>query len=216
MNAVTVRLMKKKASQFSLFDGLSVEQVERLLQLSLIVAFNENEIVLDGSKKTLDVFMILSGKCMLVYTCSNASISPRILSANNIFGLEVLFNSSALTNKVKAITELICLKINVHDLKTDQDLLDRITPNLMRCMMRRFSDAEDRTSVIRETIQKIDEVVEDRVEPKIIIDKLSKLTRLKLHSGRIVVVSSIDLRRMRRDHITAQQLNDEYFEPIAS
>jgi hypothetical protein len=51
MNAVTVRLMKKKASQFSLFDGLSVEQVERLLQLSLIVAFNENEIVLDGSKK---------------------------------------------------------------------------------------------------------------------------------------------------------------------
>jgi len=82
--------------------------------------------------------------------------------------------------------------------------------------MRRFSDAEDRTSVIRETIQKIDEVVEDRVEPKIIIDKLSKLTRLKLHSGRIVVVSSIDLRRMRRDYITAQQLNDEYFEPIAS
>jgi len=76
MNAVTVRLMKKKASQFSLFDGLSVEQVERLLELSLIVAFNENEIVLDGSKKTLDVFMILSGKCMLDYTCSNASISP--------------------------------------------------------------------------------------------------------------------------------------------
>jgi len=215
VNINTVRFMKKKASQFSLFDGLSEEQVDRLLQLSSIVNFNEKEVVLTASQKTDDVFLILGGKCTLNYACSHKRISPRELSCNDVFGLGVLFDSSILTNKVTAITELICLKMNVLDLKKDHSLMDAVTPNLMRSMMKSFSDAEDRNSEITETIQKIDEVIEDKVEPLIFKEKLSKLTRLRLHSGRVVVISSSDMRRIRREHISAQQLNDEHFAKVS-
>lgn len=215
MNITTVRFMKRKASQFSLFDGLSEEQVNRVLELSSIVQFDEEEVVLTASQKTDDIFLILNGKCSLEYTDSQKRITPRVLSSNDLFGFMVLFDASIHTNKVIAITELICLKMDVNTLKKDQNLMDSITPNLMRSMMKSFSDSEDRMSDLKDTVQKSDAVIEDRVKPQIINEKLSKLTRLRLHSGRIIVISAIDMRRMRRDHITAQQLNDEHFTKVS-
>jgi Holliday junction resolvasome RuvABC ATP-dependent DNA helicase subunit len=157
----------------------------------------------------------LNGKCSLEFTDSQKRITPRVLSSNDLFGFRVLFDVSIHTNKVIAITELICLKMDVNTLKKDQNLMDAITPNLMRSMMKSFIDSEDRMSDLKDTVQKSDAVIEDRVKPQIIKEKLSKLTRLRLHSGRVIVISAIDMRRMRRDHITAQQLNDEHFAKVS-
>jgi len=57
------------------------------------------------------------------------------------------------------------------------------------------------------------DVVEE-VEPSIVNDRNSKLTRLLLSTGKVVVVSKIDERRLRRNEVSLADLNAEHLSKL--
>ena len=84
-----------------------------------------------------------------------------------------------------------------------------LTPNLTRNLIRDLREADNKVSKLIEQYVE-PELIKDDVEPHLIIDRNSKLTRMMLSNGRIVVISKPDERRLRRQEVTTQQLNQEY------
>jgi signal-transduction protein with cAMP-binding, CBS, and nucleotidyltransferase domain len=69
MNRRTNTLLRQKASIIPMFDGIGDGILDRLFQISKIVKFNEEDVVLKAGKTVEDIYMILSGVCDLDYLC---------------------------------------------------------------------------------------------------------------------------------------------------
>jgi len=153
--------------------------------------------------------MILSGVCDLDYLCSENRIIKKELKATDVIGIEALFVPSLITNKVKAKTELVCIKTNVIELRADQEIINSLTPNMTRRLLGHLAESNNQVSKLVELTAVPEEDSEEEI-PHIILDKGSKLTRLMLSTGKVVVISKIDERRLRRQEVSPEQLNDEF------
>ena len=208
MNNRTSSLLRNKTSLIPLFDGIGDGILEKVFTFSKIVKFNEDDIVLKEGKRVDDIYVILSGTCVCDYLCTEGKILRKELRPTDLFGAEGLFLPGILTNKIRAVTELVLLKIEIAALRADQDIIHCLTPNMTRRFIGNLRDSDNHISKLSELIPE-PELLEE-VTPSIIIDKNSKLTRLQLSIGKIVVVSKIDERRLRRQEVTVNQLNDEH------
>ncbi len=213
MNKKTIEFLRRKAALIPAFDHISNGVFDRLLNISKLVKFHEDQLVVASGLKVEDIYIILSGLCEVQYPCAENRFIRKELSATDVLGAEALFLPSLQTNQTKAITELICVKISLADLRADQEIIHCLTPNLTRSLIRDLREADNKVSKLIEQYVE-PELTKDDVEPHIIIDRNSKLTRLMLSTGRIVVISKPDERRLRRQEVTTQQLNQEYLTKI--
>lgn len=213
MNRRTNTLLRQKASLIPMFDGIGDGILDRLFQISKIVKFNEEDVVLKAGKTVEDIYMILSGVCDMDYVCSENRVIKKELKATDVFGIEALFVPSLITNKVKAKTELVCIKTNVIELRADQEIINSLTPNMTRRLLVHLAESNNQVSKLVELTAHPEEDFEEEI-PHIIIDKASKLTRLMLSTGKVVVISKIDERRLRRQEVSPEQLNDEFLSKI--
>jgi len=212
MNNRVSMLLKNKASLIPIFDHLGEGVLTEVFGISTIVKFNEDETVLQGGAEVEDIYIILSGKCVKDYLCAENKILKKEMGPADLFGIEALFLSGLRTNKVKAITELICLKIKIKELRANQALINSLTPNITRGLIARLKETNDQVSKFIEQIPEPDEIEEGK--PSIIIDRNSMLTRILLSTGKVVVVSKIDERRLRRNQVSVEDLNAEYLSKI--
>ena len=84
---------------------------------------------------------------------------------------------------------------------------------MTRTLIHHLHESDNHLSKLTELYSE-QEVETNDIVPRILVNKLSKLTRLMMSSGKVVVVSKPDERRLRREQVTVQQLNDEYMAKI--
>jgi len=213
MNFKTIKFLRQKASLIPIFDGIGIGMLEELLQISIIVRFDEDQVVLEAGKKVEDIYIILSGQCIIEMACPEGRFVKKELASSDVFGVESLFVPSLLTNKVTSKTELVCVTINILALRSNQELINSLTPNMTRTLIHHLHESDNHLSKLTELYSE-QEVETNDIVPRILENKLSKLTRLMMSSGKVVVVSKPDERRLRREQVTVQQLNDEYMAKI--
>jgi|GEM_PF-3369418 CRP-like cAMP-binding protein len=209
MNKKTIEFLRRKATLIPAFDNISNAVFDRLLSISTLVKFHEEQIVVSSGGRVEDIYIILSGRCEVQHQCAENRMIRKELSATDVLGSEALFLPSLESDQIKAITELICVKISLANIRADQEIVHSLTPNLTRNLIRDLREADNKVSKLIEQYVE-PELIKDDVEPHLIIDRNSKLTRMMLSNGRIVVISKPDERRLRRQEVTTQQLNQEY------
>jgi len=80
---------------------------------------------------------------------------------------------------------------------------------MTRRLLGHLAESNNQVSKLVELTAVSEEDSEEEI-PHIILDKGSKLTRLMLSTGKVVVISKIDERRLRRQEVSPEQLNDEF------
>ena len=213
VNQKTVEVLQKKIALIPMFDNIGIGILERLLQVSQIVTFNENEIVVLPDKKVENIFIILSGRCEMEYLCKQNGVLRREMSARDVFGFKALYVPTLHTNKVKAITELVCIKVSIANIKADQEILNALTPNFTKYLIENYLSTQDELGRLLERYVK-PELPKEDIEPQIIKDRNSKITQIKLTTGQTVVLSTVDERRLRRQQVTVEELNREYLSKL--
>lgn len=113
-------LNKEDLLKFKIFEGLTIEEVEAVFDISREITYNSGEIILEESSygADADFFVILNGNVKVELQASQKQSGKKItkrlavLKHGDVFGEMGLLRSRRRSAQVSAYSDLLVLKVN--------------------------------------------------------------------------------------------------------
>jgi CRP-like cAMP-binding protein len=113
-------LNKEEMLNFKIFEGISIEELDALLDISEEISYNAGDVILEESSygTDSDFYVILKGNVKVELQASQINSEDKlikrltVLKGGDIFGEIGLLKSRRRTAKVSAYSDLTVLKIN--------------------------------------------------------------------------------------------------------
>jgi len=121
-------LKVEEIDKLEIFNGLSSEEIEKLISLSQEVSYNNKEVILEESSLSTDLFILLDGRVRIeiekayYYNDQKEKVEIVVLRKGDIFGEIAFLEGTRRSAYVSAIDKIRAMKI---DGKKLYELFDR-------------------------------------------------------------------------------------------
>ena len=111
-------LNTEEIAKFEIFNGLSTEEIEAIISLSQQVSYNNNEVILEESSPSTELFILIEGRVRVelekvhYYNDQKEKVEIVILRKGDIFGEIAFLEGTRRSAYVSAIDKIRAMKID--------------------------------------------------------------------------------------------------------
>lgn len=137
--------LEDKLRLFSIFEELSDEDLQTVLNKISIVRFERGETIIAHEARDTDVFLLLEGQALANrYSLAGREISYRRLPANSYVGELAVFDGQPRSVNIVALSEVVMGRISGAAFRELMLTLPSVTQALLRDLSARIRDLSDR------------------------------------------------------------------------
>ncbi|UAB79372.1 Crp/Fnr family transcriptional regulator [Erythrobacter sp. SCSIO 43205] len=146
MNLETIP--EEKLRCFSIFDGLTDEELRRVQSKVSVVRFERGETIIAHEARDTDVYLLLDGQVLANrYSLAGREISYRRLPPNSYFGELAVFDGEPRSVNIVAMTEVLIGRLSGPAFSDLMAAIPSISKALLRDMGARIRELSDRIYV---------------------------------------------------------------------